>query len=251
MSQRRNIATLRIKRQLTPKDKPYLEEFEVQKKPRMNVISALLEIQRNPVTRGGQKTSPVAWECSCLEEVCGACSMLINGRVRQVCAAFLEELDNPVTLEPLSKFPIVKDLIVDRSVMFESLKRIRAWIPIEGTYNLGPGPKVSPAVQRWAYELSRCMTCGCCVEACPQVNSRQSFIGAAAIAQVRLFNSHPTGAMNKDERLEALVAAGGIGECANAQNCERVCPKNLPLAESIAIMKRQSTFHLLKKIFHS
>lgn len=242
--------TLSIRRQLSPQEKPSWEEFEVEKRPRMNIISALMEIQRNPVTKNGRRTSPVAWDCSCLEEVCGACSMLINGRVRQACTAFVDDLDHPVRLAPLSKFPVIRDLIVDRSVMFENLKRVKAWIPIEGTYNLGPGPRVSPEVQKWAYELSRCMTCGCCLEACPQVNSRRSFMGAAIIAQVRLFNAHPTGAMNKDDRLEAISAAGGISECANAQNCQRVCPKNLPLAESIAIMNRQSTFYLLKKIFH-
>ena len=58
--------------------------------------------------------------------------------------------------------------------------------------------------RQWAYELSKCMTCGVCLEACPNVNDRNSFIGPAAISQVRLFNAHPTGEMNKEERLEAL-----------------------------------------------
>ena len=64
----------------------------------------------------------MVWECNCLEEVCGACTMIINGRVRQACTALIHKLDQPIVLEPMSKFPVVRDLYVDRSRMFESLK---------------------------------------------------------------------------------------------------------------------------------
>ncbi|MFP3339883.1 4Fe-4S dicluster domain-containing protein, partial [Micrococcus sp. SIMBA_131] len=73
--------------------------------------------------------------------------------------------------------------------------------------------------RQWAYELSKCMTCGVCLEACPNVNSRSEFIGPAAVSQVRLFNAHPTGAMNKEERLEGLMGDGGLANCGNSQNC--------------------------------
>src|SRR5687768_1234559 len=76
---------LRIKRREDASTAERWEEFEVPYKPGMNVITCLMEIQRNPVTRDGKKTTPVAWDSSCLEEVCGACSMLVNGRARQAC----------------------------------------------------------------------------------------------------------------------------------------------------------------------
>ena len=85
------------------------------------------------------------------------------------------------------------------------------------------------------------MTCGCCVDSCPQVNSRSSFIGPAAISQVRLFNMHPTGAMNRNKRLRALMGPGGVTDCGNAQNCIEACPKNIPLTDSIADVCRQTT----------
>src|SRR5690606_22359518 len=103
----------RIKRQDGPGLEPRWEEFEVPFKPGANVISSLMEIQRNPVTVGGQKTTPVVWDSNCLEEVCGACSMNINGRVRQACAALVDTLEQPITLEPMQKFPLVRDLAVD------------------------------------------------------------------------------------------------------------------------------------------
>src|SRR5690625_7096831 len=71
---------------------------------------------------------------SCLEEVCGACSMVINGTARQSCAALVDKLEQPIRLEPMDTFPVVRDLIVDRERMFDALKQIKAWIPIDGTY---------------------------------------------------------------------------------------------------------------------
>src|ERR1700733_7829280 len=72
--------------------KQYWEEFELKLVPMANVISSLMEIQKNPVNRKGEKVTPVFWEQGCLEEVCGSCFMLINGRPRQACTALIETL---------------------------------------------------------------------------------------------------------------------------------------------------------------
>ncbi len=239
---------LKIKRRESPEADSHWEEFEVPYKPSMNIISCLMEIQKNPVNAKGKTTTPVTWDASCLEEVCGACSMVINGKVRQACSALVDNLAQPITIEPMSKFPNIRDLRVNRQVMFESLKKVKAWIPIDGTHDLGPGPRMSPQDQQIAYELSRCMTCGCCLEACPQVNDRSDFMGAAIISQVRLFNMHPTGEMYKEERLDAITGKGGVGDCGNAQMCVEVCPKDIPLTLSIAQVEREATKHMFKKI---
>src|SRR5712672_1320269 len=231
---------IKIKRQLTPDAKPSWEEFEIPYKPNMNVTSALMQIAANPVTRAGKQTTPITYDSNCLEEICGSCAMLINGKARMACSALVDSLEQPIRIEPLSKFPLVRDLTVDRQFMFESLKRVKAWIPIDGTYNLGEGPRVSPEIQEKGYPLSNCITCGNCLEVCPQVNENNQFVGAAIISQVRLFNMHPTGAMNKSERLAALMGPGGIQECANAQNCVHACPKGIPLTESIAEVNRDA-----------
>jgi succinate dehydrogenase / fumarate reductase iron-sulfur subunit len=242
---------LKIKRRETPDTEPYWEEFELPYRPAMNVIICLMEIQKNPVNAKGKKTTPVVWEASCLEEVCGSCSMLVNGRVRQACSALVDNLSQPIVLEPMSKFPCIRDLRVNRQIMFESLKKVKAWIPIDGTYNLGPGPRMSPQEQQVAYELSRCMTCGCCLEACPQINSKSDFMGAAILSQVRLFNMHPTGKMYADERLDAIMGKGGLSDCGNAQECVEVCPKDIPLTTSIAAMEWEATKRMFKKLLGS
>ncbi|API90777.1 MULTISPECIES: succinate dehydrogenase iron-sulfur subunit [Virgibacillus] len=243
--------TFIITRQDSPDSNSYKETFKVPYKPNMNVISALMEIRQNPVNANGEKTTPVQWDMNCLEEVCGACSMVINGVARQSCAALVDQLDHPIRLEPMSTFPVVRDLIVDRERMFDALKQVKAWIPIDGTHDLGPGPRMPEKKRQWAYELSKCMTCGVCLEACPNVNDKSNFIGPAAISQARLFNAHPTGAMNASERLNGLMEDGGIDGCGNSQNCVQVCPKGIPLTTSIAAMNRATNIQAFKNFFGS
>jgi succinate dehydrogenase / fumarate reductase, iron-sulfur subunit len=246
---------LKIKRQDGPDQPSYWQRFSVPWTPRMNVISALMAIQKDPVTAAGERVTPVVWECACLEEVCGSCTMVINGRVRQACSAMIDRLlsqagpethGETIVLEPMGKFPIVRDLVVDRSRMFDSLKRIHAWIHVDGSHPLGPGPRQSPADQEVAYALSRCMTCGCCLEACPQVSAGSDFVGAAAISLVRLYNLHPSGKLHAAERLDAIMGAGGIEDCGKAQNCVEVCPKDIPLVDSIAEVGRATTKRMLR-----
>jgi succinate dehydrogenase / fumarate reductase iron-sulfur subunit len=238
-----------ITRQKDAQSAPYTEEFMVPYRSNMNIISALMEIQKNPVNAKGEKTAPVIWESVCLEEVCGACSMVINGKPRQACSSLIDQLDQPIHIAPLATFPVMRDLMIDRSWMFNALKRVKAWIPIDGTHDLGPGPRMPEKTRQWAYELSKCMTCGCCLEACPNVNEKSNFIGPAPLSQVRLFNAHPTGAMNKEERLLAIMGDGGLTSCGNSQNCVEVCPKGIPLTTSIADLNRQTTIQSLKNFF--
>ena len=232
----------------------YWEEFKVPLRPYMNVISALMEIQMSPINVKGEKVAPVVWEDGCLEEVCGSCSMLINGFPRQACSALIANLlkdtgDDCVTLAPFTKFPLIRDLIIDRTLMFENLKKAHAWIDTDGAFARGPGPKISPKKQEVMYSLSTCMTCGCCVEACPQVNEDSQFVGPQVIAQVRLFNAHPVCAVKKAERLHAMMGKDGVNACGNAQNCVKVCPKNIPLTDSIAAISRDVTLQAVKDLF--
>ena len=240
---------IKIKRQLTPEAKPGWEEFEITYKPNMNVTSVLMEIAANPVTRDRKKTTPVTYDSNCLEEVCGSCAMLINGRARMACSSLIDNLEKPITLEPFSKFPVIRDLSVDRSVLFENLKKVKAWVPVDGTYDLGAGPRLTMRDQEEAYPLSRCISCCCCMEACPQFTESTGFVGAAAISQVRLFNTHPTGAALKRERLAALMGDGGIQECGYAQNCVEICPKDIPLTKSIAEVGGQVMKQAISDLF--
>lgn len=254
------VVRVRIRRQDTPAAAARWEEFDVPVETGANVTSVLQWVAANPVTIEGKQTTPVVYDAGCLEEVCGSCTMLINGRVRQGCAALIDQHvpgdTDELVLEPMSKFPVIRDLSVDRERMFHTLKRIRGWAPIDGTYDLGPGPTETPERQQVRYRLSECMTCGCCLEACPQFTHEAdakdwdtAFIGAAAISQVRYFNSHETAKTLEKVRLDVLSEPGGVSDCGNAQNCVRVCPKNIPLTESIGEVGRRVTIHRIKDFF--
>jgi succinate dehydrogenase / fumarate reductase iron-sulfur subunit len=229
---------VRVKRQAGPKDAARWEEFALKWRPSMNVIICLRDIAENPVTRDGKKTTPISYDSNCLEEICGSCAMRINGKARMACSALLDNLEQPIKVEPLSKFPLVRDLQVDRSVLFENLKAVKAWVPIDGTYDLGSGPRIFPQQQETSYPLSNCISCCCCMEVCPQFNDDTGFVGAATIAQVKLFNDNPSGKVFKEERLRALAGDGGIQECGFAQNCVEVCPKGIPLTNAISDVSR-------------
>ena len=267
--------TVRVQRQDGPGESPYWQSFEIDYEPDMNVISVLQRVAAKSEDSKGNKTTPVAWDCGCLEEVCGSCTMLINGQVRQSCSALVDKLlsdgAKEIVLQPMSKFPVVRDLIVDRSRIFRGLQKVKAWVPVDTYYDMGAGPKIARGEQEQNYPLSECMSCGCCMEACPQytkvevqrkkdesdedyqqrVNEAhdKAFIGPAVISQAMLFNGNPTGKLSAAERLEALTEPGGIQICGNAQNCVSVCPKEIPLTTSIARAGRAVTMHKLKKWF--
>ena len=266
---------VRILRQDGPGQASYWERFRVDYERDMNCISVLEKIAEKATAADGRQVAPVVWDCNCLEEVCGACTMVINGRVRQACTALVDQLlaDRPgeIELRPMTKFPVIRDLMVDRSRIFAALEKVKAWLPVDSYLHLGSGPRQSQEDQQLAYLYSKCMSCGCCLEACPQflkieVDCREgetpeefrarqreaydrAFLGAHAIAQVELFNSNPTGRMNARQRLDALTAEGGIQVCGNAQNCVKVCPKEIPLTTAIARAGRAATLHTLKKWF--
>jgi succinate dehydrogenase / fumarate reductase iron-sulfur subunit len=252
MSQSGPDVSLRIKRQDAPGKPPRWEEFSVPRRPSLNILSCLQWIAAHPVLAGGQVTSPPVWESGCQEDICGACTMLINGRVCQACSAMVEKIaepDAPITIEPLAKFPVVRDLIVDRRRLDSGFQRVKAWVPIDGAFDQGPGPAISRKAQENRYGLSRCTGCGCCLEACPQYITSNNFVGAAVINQARLFNEHPIGAELKGERLDSLMSDGGIQDCAKSGNCVEVCPKDIPLLESIATVQRQATVKAIGKFF--
>lgn len=246
---------IKVKRRDSATSNSYWEEFKIPYKPNMNVVSVLMEVRKNPVNASGKTVDPVVWECNCLEEVCGACSMLVNGVPRQSCSALIDKIyeqkgTGAIILEPLTKFPVIRDLMIDRQKMFDNLKRVKAWVPVDGSFAIGRGPRMNPTDNEMAYHISRCMTCGCCTEACPNFNHKSKFIGPYAVAQVRMFNAHPIGKMHKDMRLKGLIEKGGIQECGNSQNCKEVCPKSINLTEHLAVMNRQSNGYAFRRFFN-
>ena len=134
---------VKILRQANPATGSHWETFDLPLEDGMNLTTVFQRIAANPVTADNQKTTPPAYDACCLEEVCGACSMVINGRVRQACSALiaelLEESGGTIEVSPMTKFPVVRDLVVNRSSMFKSLEKVKAWIRVDGYHDIGQG----------------------------------------------------------------------------------------------------------------
>jgi succinate dehydrogenase / fumarate reductase iron-sulfur subunit len=224
------------------------ESFQVACSPGMTVVTVLRAIQEHPVTMAGVEVAPVAWDCGCLDEACGACTMLINGRARLACSARVEDLSvrgKPIVIEPLGKFPLVRDLMVDRARLLDALRRVRAGIEIDGADVLRPAPRQAQVDQARWLPFTCCTSCGACLEACPQYGLHSDFVGPAALAQAHAGNLHPIGAHQAADRLEAVMGSGGVADCGKAQNCVEVCPMGIPLLDAIQQLARSSSRRLL------
>ncbi len=222
-----------------------IDTLRVSADPKASVLAAL-EIARN-AGAGDQAAGSVAWEGDCHEGICGGCSMLVNGRVALACHTRLEEASDKqhrIRLAPMKSFPLVRDLIVDRS----RIERTLTSLPVAG-----PASAEAEVVERTPSateamrlgELDRCHRCGACLEACPQYGVHAEFVGALTLHEVHVRNSSPIGEREKPLRLEAMMAPGGVQSCGKAQNCVEVCPAQLPLVDSIQSVARATSKHLL------
>lgn len=239
---------LKVRRQDTPEGLSYWEEFRVLYEPDMTVVDLLKGVQRDPVTADGLPTSPVAWECSCDSGSCGACAMVINGRARLACDILVENLSEPVVLEPMTTFPVVRDLVVDRKSMSDRLKDLDAWSELDGIRD-GAVPAMTRTERDTLAKLADCIMCGACCDACPQVSERSSYAGAFYVAYALLLNGRSSDYAARAQRLDALRGPHGVVGCANAHNCDMVCPRDIPLATANAQAQWQVMKHAVKSFF--
>ncbi|MDR0912742.1 MAG: 4Fe-4S dicluster domain-containing protein [Methanobrevibacter sp.] len=196
----------------------------------------------------GKMSSKINWECGCLQKKCGACGIIINGNPSLACSSFLIDLlDNTnknktnnvsetITLEPLSKFPIVNDLIVNKKMVFDSLKEMKLYLESDA--------KLSKNQYNAEYQSSRCLMCGCCLEVCPNFNLENDFNGALS-----LVNSFKLLIQEKDEKhKEKMMEQYNkhyYTHCGKSLSCNDICPMNIPIEEllnksnALAVWKRK------------
>jgi succinate dehydrogenase / fumarate reductase iron-sulfur subunit len=232
---------LRIRRQ-DAADRPDTrrwEEHTVEGSPELTIAGALRQLEL---------VTPIAFEYGCLEGECGACAISVDGHVRQACTTRVEAAlgkRRSLVLEPLSKFPVVRDLIVDRAAERALRQRVSAWLDVDSEPDPSAAQRFEPGEQQRMLALSRCSECGACLEACPQFGEQTDFVGAATIANVHRLELHPIGKLGRRERLETLMAPGGVADCGKAENCVEVCPMDIPLVDSIQTLSRETSKHLL------
>ena len=216
---------LDVARLVPPEMKAFRQVFEYETEDeRATVASALRGLNARPrlLDIEGNEAAVISWECSCLQKKCGACAMIINGLPRLACDTRLAELAGErVTLDPLAKFPVVADLVVDRDAVFTKLRDMGVWHDNERS--LLTQDKASD----WAYEATRCLQCGCCLEVCPNYVPDAIFGGMAAMnPMARLLEETPKA---ERKRLARSYKESVFGGCAKALVCRNICPANIDI----------------------
>lgn len=241
---------LKIKRRDYPQAESYWEYFEVRGEGRITVVQALRLIQRRPVNMDNCAVAPVVWRDNCLGPDCSQCTMLINCRAALACRVCLGELDQPVCLEPLSRFPVVRDLLVDKKKMYDDQFKLNLVSAFEG-FDRRPGLSFPALFSRRESDLDlvACTECGLCLEACPQYGSRNDFVGPALLAKARRYLLHHSDPTQKRNLLTVLAGRGGVADCDNAQNCVKACPAHISLQTAIGRLKHEVFKTALKNVF--
>ena len=184
----------------------------------------------------GRPAEAIEWECSCLQKKCGACAMVINGRPRLACEAKLTSLgEGPIRVEPLRKFPVICDLVVDRSILFENLKTLRLWLESDAA--------LDDRDQALAYEASECLQCGCCLEICPNFYPGGAFYGMATVPLTTRLLTEMDASVCRS--LAKQYVKHTFEGCGRSLACKDVCPRNIDTeklmvnANALALWKRK------------
>lgn len=189
----------------------------------------------------------IHYSSSCLQGLCGSCAMLINGWPKLACKTFVDEevmtkYMHKITVEPLSKFPVVKDLVVDRSIIFENMKRAQQWLEKDASINKNID---------FEYEVSQCLMCGCCLEACANYNGKDEYYGVVLpVSSSKIFEQESDEA--KLNFLKEDYEEHFFKGCVKSLVCEDVCPMKIKTQRAISIMNRNSIwkFHeIINKLF--
>lgn len=211
---------------------PRYQAYVVDCQPHWTVLMALLEI-------ASRKDASLAFRRSCRHGICGACAMTINGSNRLACETRLASLDDgPIEIEPLRALPVIKDLVVDMSALFERYHLIRPYLIAKE-----PAPEgerlQSPAERKLLDGSYECILCGSCTSSCPSFWARREFIGPQALlaASRWVLDSRDEA---KAERLAALDSPQGLWRCHDIFNCAEACPKGLNPTKAIAKLRREA-----------
>jgi succinate dehydrogenase / fumarate reductase iron-sulfur subunit len=222
---------VKIKRQISSDSEPYWQSFTYDG-PEHVTVSAILDALNytdDLYDIYGNSAPRIRWECSCMQAICGGCAMVINGVPALACTTFADEVKGEeLVLEPLSKFPVVADLIVDRSIIYENLSSAKAYLETEAVSN--------KKEHEHQYSVSKCLKCGLCLEVCPNYHPGADFFGAVLANESYLIT---TQSANKNSQLVKEYKEHFGAFCSKALSCQTVCPAGIETLTSILKMNRK------------
>jgi fumarate reductase iron-sulfur subunit len=175
----------------------------------------------------------LTYRWSCRMGVCGSCGMMVNGDPKLTCAAFLKDYSGPIRVEPLTNFPVIRDLVINFDDFMHKLKEVKAWMIPKEEKPVAQGEYLqTPEELAQFKQYSMCINCMLCYAACPVYGLEPKFLGPAAIALAQRYNLDSRDGA-KDERAEVVSSSEGIWECTFIGECTRVCPKHVDPAGAI------------------
>ena len=234
---------LKVWRQRDANNCGHLVDYTVEANEHMSFLEMLDVLNENLMERGEE---PVEFDHDCREGICGSCGIVINGIAHghesrsATCQLHMRSFKDgdTIVVEPwrARAFPIIKDLVVDRSA-FDRIVSAGGYVSV----NTGAAPDanampIEKAKADEAFDYAACIGCGACVAACP--NASASLFTAAKISHLSLL---PQGEPERKTRVVRMVEqmeAEGFGDCSNHGECEAVCPKGISI-DSIARMRRE------------
>lgn len=216
-------------------NEPYTQTYVIEEADAMTLFIALNEIRET-------QDPTLQFDFVCRAGICGSCAMLINGKPSLACRTLTKDLPSEINLAPLPGFELIGDLSVNTGKWMRGMsERLETWIHLqEKTIDLTQlEQKMEPQLADDIYELERCIECGCCISACGTAQMRDDFIGAVGINQIARFKLDPRDKRTEADYYKLVGDDSGVFGCMTLLGCEDMCPKNLPLAQQIAYMRRK------------
>ena len=236
MSQSDSTITLEVFRfRPDQEDEPTFQKYDVPFHEDWVVLDALNHVK-------DQIDGTLTYRWSCRMGVCGSCGMMVNGEPKLTCAAFLRDYyPNPIRVEPLNHFPVIRDLVINIDDFLDKLEKVKAWLVPKEERSVSDGEYLqTPAELAHYKQFSMCINCMLCYSACPVYGKQTEFVGPAVIALAHRYNlDSRDGAA--DERAEEIFSPEGIWECTFVGECTEVCPKNVDPAGAIQQAKVAAT----------
>jgi len=228
------LKVFRYDPEVEAKEEPRFDDFHVPYSRGMTVLDALIYARDH-------YDSSLTFRHSCRQAVCGSDALFINGQQRLGCQTQIDDLDEPVRVEPLPHQGVVKDLVVDMEHFYEQMHAVEPYFqPDELPDGEYEEQRQSPENRETIKKSTRCIWCGACMSSCNIVQGDQYYLGPAPIVKgYRFYMDEREGEEAKDRRLDILTEDHGVWRCQTQFSCTEVCPKDIPITEHIQEMKRE------------
>lgn len=220
---------------MAPGSEPHMQQFELEETQYMSLFIALNEIR--------EKLDPsLQFDFACRSAICGSCGMMVNGRPMLACRTQTSDLPDLIRLHPLPVFKLVGDLSVDTGTWFrEMVESTEGWVHAQEAFDPeAEEARMDDEVAQQIYESDRCIECGCCIASCGAANVRPDFLGPAGLNRIARFAMDPRDTREHADWFEIVSNENGVFGCIGMMACHDICPKELPLLEVYAYLRRKA-----------